>query len=259
MSGNVADHDDTMSTCSVFPETPADLVPAPLPPPQTRSYASAIKRTDSPLDVEGTPLSIETDLCIDSGVEMKSGSSTGSDGYDSVKEPLSPSPTMGSAPSVMPLLPPTPSTTGSTTTKRSMPAGGDLMPETPKTNRGTKQRKPMSFEMSLSLFQSDVPEKPVIPDMKVSSKAQSQQKRKLTVSTPPGLEGPTSQLLTPAVSPSTASFRFPDLRNHNSSGDSSLLTPASDLVKGCLPWSPLCGSGFMLGETLLGQCALPGW
>lgn len=102
MSGNFADHDDTISTSSkndLTQESSNELIPAPLPPRQTMSYASAMK-SRGPLQNEQTtsrhntssPLSIQIDVANDSGVELKSGSTTSSDYSElvSIKDIASP-------------------------------------------------------------------------------------------------------------------------------------------------------------------------
>ncbi|RCN30854.1 hypothetical protein ANCCAN_23372 [Ancylostoma caninum] len=74
MSGHFADQDDTMSTCSkdLTQDTSnsAELIPAPLPPRQTVSYASVMKNCAtsphahsqmSSHHFASTPLSVQTD------------------------------------------------------------------------------------------------------------------------------------------------------------------------------------------------------
>ncbi|WKY10099.1 hypothetical protein Q1695_002446 [Nippostrongylus brasiliensis] len=87
MSDNFTEQDDTVSTSSKydFSQGCMDIVPAPAPPRQTMSYASAMKhkrpsQDDSEAQRRSTslPLSIQIDG-HDSGVELKSGSTTDSE------------------------------------------------------------------------------------------------------------------------------------------------------------------------------------
>ncbi|KAK6038346.1 hypothetical protein COOONC_24149 [Cooperia oncophora] len=91
MSGHFADPANTRVTSTgndLTQECPStnELIPAPLPPRQTMSYASAMKnRGTSPRDQTSSQqfvnsaISIQTDTGSDSGVELESGSTTSSD------------------------------------------------------------------------------------------------------------------------------------------------------------------------------------